>query len=305
MVQSEFSEEVLGELQSIVTDTTAVHSKFAVKLLGFMNQSADEMVQDVVSFTLETAAKMLLALVIWYAGRWVLKQYKKFLGRVFLRRRMDEALRKFILSLVNAIGITILVVIVIGTLGFKTTSFVALFASAGVGIGLALSGTLQNFAGGVLILLTKSYRVGHYIEAQGQAGKVKEIKLFHTLLNTSDNKTIVIPNGLLANGVVNNYTAEPNRRVEWLFGIAYGDDFAVARQCLLEILAADPRILQDREQLVAINELGADSIIVVMRAWTPVDDFWNVFFDVNEKVYNLLPARGVSFPFPQLDVTIK
>ncbi len=199
----------------------------------------------------------------------------------------------------------------LGILGIETSSFLALFASAGVAIGMALSGTLQNFAGGVLILLLKPFKVGDYIEAQGFAGTVTRIEIFNTIICTPDNKSIIIPNGGLSTGSINNYSIQPYRRVDWTVGISYGESVDRARTLLLDLLRKDPRILWEEKTgmpsvkapVVVVAELADSSVNLSVRAWVASADFWGVYFDHNEEFYNAITAApGLSFPFPQLDV---
>ena len=293
------------EAGHMAADSIAKGSKFVGKLMEFTSQSAEDILKQVTAFVLETAGKIVLALLIYYLGRLAIKWARKFLKKAMGRHKVDVSLQRFVLSCTQVLLIIILAMTIIGILGINTTSIIAIFASAGLGIGMALSGTLQNFAGGVMILLTKTYRIGDYIETQGQAGNVKEIKLFHTHINTSDNKTVVIPNGMISNGIINNYTAEPNRRVEWVFGISYGDDYDVAKDAITEILLSDGRVLKDRDYLVAMKDLAASSVNIVVRAWVPAAEFWNVYFDINEIVYKTLPQKNIHFPFPQMDVNLK
>mgnify|MGYP001413638389 FL=1 len=195
--------------------------------------------------------------------------------------------------------------IIVQLLGFNTTSLVALLAASGFGIGMALSGTLQNFAGGIMVMFMHPYRIGDYIEAQGQAGTVKEIRLFSTVVTTTDNKRI-IPNSSISNAIVNNYSSETMRRVEWKVSLAYGDDVAVAKRTMLAMLESDKRVLHTpdapADPFVALSELADSAIVVVARTWTLNGDYWDLFFDMNERFYNELPQQGLHFPFPQLDV---
>ncbi|MDE6804132.1 MAG: mechanosensitive ion channel, partial [Muribaculaceae bacterium] len=195
---------------------------------------------SVVEFTF----KLVIAALVFYAGRYIIKKLYEVTSRVMVNRKVDKSLTTFVLSLVKILLYFILIITVIGILGIETSSFLALFASAGVAIGMALSGTLQNFAGGVLILLLKPYRVGDYIEAQGYAGTVKEIQIFHTVINTADNKAIIIPNGGLSTGSINNYSLEDYRRVDWTVSLAYGDDYEKAREVILEMLAEEEAIVK-------------------------------------------------------------
>ena len=196
----------------------------------------------------------------------------------------------------------ILIIIVISFLGIDTTSFIAIFASAGLAVGMALSGTLQNFAGGVLVLLLKPYRVGDFIEAQGQTGTVKAITLFSTVLATPDNKNIILPNGGMSTGIINNYSKENIRRVDWTFGIAYGDDYDKAKATIASLLEADDRVMKDPAYFIALGALADSSVNITVRAWVASEDYWGVFFDMNEKVYKTFPKEGLNIPFPQMDV---
>ena len=189
--------------------------------------------------------------------------------------------------------------------GIQMTSFIAILGAAGLAVGMALSGTLQNFAGGVMILIFKPFKNGDFIEAQGHTGTVSEIQIFNTILKTLDNKTIIIPNGGLANGSMTNYSTEEKRRVDWTFGVGYGDKTDDAKGLLLELMSEDSRILSDpAAPFVAVSELGDSSVNFAVRAWVKAEDYWGVFFDMNEKVYNTFDKKGLSIPYPQMDVHV-
>ncbi len=263
-------------------------------------------VQKIAQQILSFGTKLLIALVIYFVGRWVIRKLKRICIRIFERKDVDPSLRTFLISLINIALTLVLLVIIIGILGIETSSFVALFASAGVAIGLALSGTLQNFAGGVMVLLFKPYRVGDVIEAQGYTGTVKEIQIFNTVLNTLDNKSIIMPNGGLATGIINNYSKENRRRIEWTFGIAYGDDYDKAKSLILNLVNADNRILHEpTEPFVALNRLGDNSVDIIVRVWVDSSQYWNVYYDLNELVYKNFEKAGLNIPFPQMDIHIK
>lgn len=264
--------------------------------------SVQDVIKTIATGAIEVIFKILIALAIYFIGRWLIKRLLKGLREIFDRRHIELSLRTFLLSLIRITLYIFLVLITVNVLGINTTSLIAIFASAGLAIGMALSGTLQNFAGGVMVLLLKPYQVGDYIEAQGQQGTVKEIQLFHTILNTVDNKRIIIPNGGISTGIVNNYSKEATRRVDWTFSIAYGDDYDAAKALLSDLLDKDDRVLKDPAYLVALNQLADSSVNIVVRAWTPTAEYWNLFFDMNEKVYKLFPQHGLHIPFPQLDV---
>ena len=295
-------------LQNLIPEKAAIDSaavtkaKFAETMSYLTSTPLDEIVKTISKSAIEIVLKIILALVIYYLGRWIIRHIKKTITRIFDKKGVEVSLESFLLNLVNISLTLILITIIVGILGIDTTSFVALFASAGLAIGMALSGTLQNFAGGVMILVLRPYRVGDYIEAQGQSGTVKEIRLFNTVLNTTDNKTIIIPNGGISTGIVNNYSAEPTRRVDWVFGIAYGDDYDTAKKTISELLDADQRVLKNPVPFIALQSLGDSSVNIVVRAWTSTADYWNVYFDMNEKVYKTFPEKGLNIPFPQMDV---
>lgn len=277
-------------------------AEFEQKLEKLSSMSMEDIIQMVTRNVVEIALKILVALVIYFIGRWLIRAVRRFLARVFEKREVDVSLRSFLQSFVQISLTLFLIIIIVGILGIDTTSFVALFASAGLAVGMALSGTLQNFAGGVMILILKPYRVGDYIEAQGQSGTVKEIRLFNTVLNTVDNKTIIIPNGGISTGIVNNYSKEERRRVDWMFGIAYGDSYDEAKAILTDLLEKDPRVQKDPAYFIALHSLGDSSVNIVVRAWTATPDYWSVYFDLNEKVYKTFAEKGINIPFPQMDV---
>lgn len=297
-----FTQLINATAAPAATDTTVIKLTLTEKLMQLSDSSFQQLLEQTVSGLISVSIKIVIALLILSLGRWLIHRIHNFISKILTRRNVDLSLRTFLLSLVSITLYIFLIIILIGVLGINTTSFVALFASAGVAIGMALSGTLQNFAGGVMVLLFKPYRVGDFIEAQGQTGTVKEILIFNTVLNTPDNKTIIIPNGGLSTGIINNYSKEGRRRVDWTFGIAYGDDYALAKEVLLELLKADTRIQTDPAYFIALHSLGDSSVNIVVRVWADVKDYWDIYFDLNEKVYRIFPERGLNFPFPQMDV---
>lgn len=249
--------------------------------------------------------KLLLAVAIYMVGRWIVRRIVQLLDVAFERRKVDISLRMFVRNAVKVIFTLLLILIVVQTLGVNVTSVIALFSAATLAIGMALSGTAQNFAGGVMILVMKPYRVGDFISAQGQSGTVREIKLFSTVITTGDNQTIYIPNNAIATAIIDNYSTSDLRRVDWSVGISYGDSVETARKALLEILAADSRVLTDPAPVVWVAELADSSVNLTVRAWVRNADYWDVFFQNNERFYNRLPEYGISFPFPQVDVHMK
>lgn len=284
-----------------VADSTK-NLSFRERLTDASQMSLQQFLDAFMKGFLEISLRVIIAGVVFYIGRWLIKRVRHLAVTILTRRNIDLSLRTFLMSLMNITLTIFLLVIVINIMGIGTTSFVALFASAGVAIGMALSGTLQNFAGGVMILLFKPYQVGDFIEAQGQTGTVKEIQIFSTLLTTPDNKVIIVPNGGLATGIINNYSKENQRRVDWKFGIAYGDSYDSAKKIIIRLLEQDNRIHKDPVPFIALNNLGDSSVTLVVRAWVNSDDYWNVFFDMNEMVYKTFGEEGINFPFPQMDV---
>ncbi len=246
--------------------------------------------------------KVIGAVVALIVGLWIIKLLVKGVGNLLSKSKTDDSLTGFLKSLTSVLLKTLLFISVLGMLGVEMTSFIAILGAAGLAVGMALSGTLQNFAGGVMILLFKPFKAGDFIEAQGFTGLVKEIQIFVTVLTTPDNKTIFIPNGGLATGSITNYSREPLRRVDWTFGIAYGDDLDKAKAFVMDLFKEDDRILSDPAPFVALGEMADSSVNLTARAWVKGEDYWGVFFDMNEKYYKNADKAGLSIPFPQLDV---
>ncbi|MFM1894999.1 MAG: hypothetical protein RLZZ385_73 [Pseudomonadota bacterium] len=248
--------------------------------------------------------RLLGAVAALVIGLYVVKMVNGLTRNALQRSKVDPSLQGFLVSLVSILLKVLVYITAVGVLGIQMTSFVAILGAAGLAVGLALSGTLQNFAGGVMILLFKPYKVGDVIEAQGYVGAVKEIQIFVTILTTPDNKTILIPNGALANGSMINYSTQSQRRVDWTFGIAYGDDLDTAYGVIDRLIAADDRILKDPAPFRALVALADSSVNIVVRVWVNAADYWDVFFTMNEAVYKSFPEAGLSIPFPQRDVHI-
>ena len=250
--------------------------------------------------------KLIGAIITLIVGMWVISIIRSALRKRFEKRNVDPSLRGFLNSMIG-IGLKIMLwVSVIGMMGVQMTSFIAILGAAGLAVGMALSGTLQNFAGGVMILAFKPFKVGDYIDAQGHAGSVSEIQIFNTILKTPDNKTIIIPNGGLSTGSMVNYSAEAKRRVDFVFGIAYGDNVDKAKEVLLKLIKDDSRIINDpAEPFIAVSELADSSVNLVVRVWADAANYWGIFFDMNEKVYKAFAEEGISIPFPQIDVHIQ
>jgi len=265
----------------------------------------DQFSGEISEFVLSYGPKLIGAIITLIVGLWVIKKISSGIKVAFEKRGIDPSLRPFLTSLISTALKVFLVVSVLSMIGIAMTSFVAIIGAAGLAIGMALSGTLQNFAGGVIILILKPFKVGDYIEAQGYSGTVHSIQIFNTVLKTPDNKTIIIPNGGLSTGSMVNYSAEETRRVDWTFGIAYGDDVEKARKVLMDILNRDQRILDDPAPFIKMSELADSSVNLATRVWVKTPDYWDVYMENMEKVYNAFNREGINFPFPQMDVHLQ
>ncbi len=244
------------------------------------------------------------ALVVLVIGLIVIKWLVNMLRKLMNRKDYDPSLQGFLLSVVSVALKIMLYIAVIQMLGVQTTSFIALLGAAGLAVGMALSGTLQNFAGGVMLLVFKPFKTGDYIEAQGHAGTVREIQIFNTILKTPDNKNIIIPNGGLSTGSMINYSAEATRRVDWTFGIGYGDDADKAQKVMKALLEADERVLKDPAPFVEVSALADSSVNFAVRAWVNSGDYWPLYFDMNKRIYQTFEKEGLNIPFPQMDVHV-
>jgi small conductance mechanosensitive channel len=253
-------------------------------------------------FAMTYGLRLLGAIVVLIIGWKIIGAIKRSLNRTMEKREMKASLKSFLSSVLIILLRVMLIISVLSMLGVAMTSFIAILGAFGLAIGLALSGTLQNFAGGVMILLFKPFKVGDFIDAQGYMGTVREIQIVNTILKTPDNKTVIIPNGGLATGTMVNFSTEPLRRVDWTFGIAYGDDADKAKEVITDLIKADKRVLADPEPFVAIKELGDSSVNFTARAWVNASDYWGLFFDMNQQVYQTFPQKGLNIPFPQMDV---
>ncbi|MDA3821119.1 MAG: mechanosensitive ion channel [Bacteroidales bacterium] len=266
--------------------------------------NSEEILGKVTEIAVDYGPKLLGAIVVLLIGGWAIRLIMRGLKKLMQKSNMDVSLKPFLLSMTKAILRALLFISVLGMVGIEMTSFIAILAAAGLAVGMALSGTLQNFAGGVMILLFKPFKVGDFIDAQGYLGSVKEIQIFNTILKTVDNKTVIIPNGGLSTGSVVNFSTEETRRVDWTIGIAYGDDVDKAKQVIRKLVDADSRIFKDPEVFIAVSELADSSVNFVVRAWVNAPDYWGVFFAMNENVYKTFAKEGLNIPFPQMDVHV-
>lgn len=267
--------------------------------------NAEKILQFITDKTLEYGPKLIGAILVWIIGIWIIKMITKGFTKLLEKRNTDASLRPFLRTLVNMLLKVMLVISVLGMLGIEMTSFIAILGAAGLAVGMALSGTLQNFAGGVMILIFKPFRVGYLIEVKGHKGIVHEIQIFNTLLATPDNRTIIIPNGSLSNSSMVNFSNGNMTMVEWTFGVAYGDSSDKAKEVLSRLMKEDKRLLNDPEPpVLVLSELADSSVNFTMRAWIKTDDYWGSYFDMNEKVYNTFDKEGLNIPFPQMDVHV-
>ena len=268
----------------------------------------DELLPELMKEVINFGIKVLIALLIYFIGAWLIKKIRKMLHRLFEKRNTEKAIASFVESLTSIALMVILVIITVGTLGINTTSLAALLAAGGMAIGMALSGTVQNFAGGLMILVFKPFKAGDFIETEnGYSGTVTDVNIFSTKLTTTDNRMIIIPNGTLSNGTVNNYSMNTMRRIEWLVGVEYGTSAKDVKAALKAIVDAEKRILYKEtgapeNPLIAVNALKDSAVEYVVRVWVKKEDYWPVFYMLNENIYTILPQKGINFPFPQMDI---
>lgn len=262
---------------------------------------ANKYFDKAVDFGFEYAPKLVGGIIVLVIGLWFTKLVTKGVGKSLEKSKIDQSLVPFLKSLTNITLKVLVCITVMGMIGIQMTSFVAILGAAGLAVGMALSGTLQNFAGGVIILILKPFKIGDTIEAQGFVGTVKEITIFSTLLNTADKKLVIIPNGPLSTGALTNYSFETTRRVDWTFGISYGDDVENFKKALNDFIAEDARILKDPAPFVGLLALATTSVNFTVRVWVKSSDYWGVFFDMNEKVYTKFADYNLHIPFPQTD----
>ena len=266
--------------------------------------NVEQISSQLTTIAVQYGPKLIGAIAVWIIGGFIIKAILKGMTRALNKGKMDASLKSFLKSITGIVLKVLLVITAVGMLGVQMTSFVAIVGAAGLAVGMALSGTLQNFAGGVMLLLFKPFKVGDYINAQGHSGTVSEIQIFNTLLKTPDNKTIIIPNGGLSTSAMTNYSTEKLRRVDWTVGMGYGDDVDKARKVIKTLCDADARILKDPELFIAVSELADSSVNFAVRAWVNASDYWGVFFDMNEQIYKTFAKEGLNIPFPQMDVHV-
>ncbi len=251
---------------------------------------------------IEIAKNLIVALLIYYVGKMVIAFIVKGLRRVMQAQDVDKTLETFICNLVRMALLVVVIIAAIGALGVETTSFIAIFGAAGLAVGLALQGSLSNFAAGVLIVLFRPYKVGDFVEAAGIAGVVEQVQILTTILKTGDNKQIIVPNSQIMDSIITNYSTNPTRRVDMVVGVSYDDDLDKVRKTLEELIAAEDRILDEPKPTIAVSELADSSVNFVVRPWVNTSDYWGVMFDLTEAIKKRFDQEGISFPFPQQDV---
>lgn len=265
----------------------------------------DFIVKKGIELAFEHGPRIIGALVVLVVGIYVAKFLERIAGKMMRKSKVEESLLYFVKGLLGALLKTLVVITFLGMVGVQVTSFIAILGAVGLAVGMALSGTLQNFAGGVIILLFKPFKVGDLIEAQGHLGTVKEIKIFVTVLLTPENKTVIVPNGPLSNGDLINYTTQGKIRVDLLMGISYSADIKKAKEVLLEVMNKHPKVLQDPKPFVGVFELGDSSVNLAVRPYSAPQDYWEVYFDIYEAGKIALDDNNIEIPFPQMDLHVK
>lgn len=305
--------ENIDSVRNSLLDTLGksdVEKELITSINTLKNSSADEIFSSLMNKCIQFGIKVIAALLIYIVGVLLIRFVSKALKRMFERKHTEKAIVTFTVSFVNAILWILLLVIAIGALGIETMSLAALLAAGGMAIGMALSGTVQNIAGGIMILVFKPFKIGDYIEAQGHSGTVSEVNITSTKIVTTDNRVVILPNGPLEGSVVNNFSKMEYRRVDFTITVEYGSDSEKVKAVLLDIAAADDRVLgtaqgAPADAFTALSKLGESGIDFVLRLWVKAGDYWDVFFGINEKIYNILPDKGILFPFNQMSIHIE
>lgn len=296
-------------LQAQPLDSLNVEAQIAALSEKLSNTTVTDLLAELADKAVAFGLKLLAALAIYLVGAWAIRKIKGIVARIFERKKADAAISSFVQSVISIALTVILIIITIGAVGIDTTSIAALLAGGGMAIGMALNGTVQNFAGGLMIIAFKPFKAGDYIQAQGYEGTVAEVNIVSTKLTTVDNRTVIIPNGALSNGSVNNFSQNKLRRLDWTVNVEYGTSAEVAKEVLMGLMKNESRILTaakgaPADPFVALSSLSDSCIRFVMRAWVESSDYWDVNFEMNEKIYKALPENGISFPFPQMDVHV-
>ena len=283
-----------------------VQAEFAAVAEKIATTPADELLGELLNKAIDFGLKVMAAFLIYLVGAWFIRKIKGILKRIFERKGTDSAVSSFVQSITSIALTVMLVITTVGILGIDTTSLAALLAGGGMAIGLALNGTVQNFAGGIMLLIFKPFKAGDFIEAQGYSGTVSELSITSTKLVTTDNRVIIIPNGILSNNIINNYSDQKFRRVDLTVDVEYGSSAEQVKKLLGSMIENDSRILNTpAAPFIALSALKESSVQFTMRLWVNTSDYWNVYYELTEKIYKELPKNGIQFPFPQLDINIK
>ena len=289
-----------------VKDTVNIQKATTEFIETLATTPADQLISQFAEKAIAFGLKVLAALAIYLIGAWLIRKIKKIIHGIFIRRNTEHAIASFVESITSITLTVFLVIITISALGVNTTSIAALLAAGGMAIGMALSGTVQNFAGGIMLMVFKPFKSGDFIEAQGYSGTVSDVSIVSTKIITTDNRNIIIPNGALSNGTINNYSQNVYRRLEWLVDVEYGASSEQVKAILKSIVADEKRIVYKPDApdnpMIALNALRDSSVQFIIRAWVRKEDYWPVLYDVNEVIYNKIPENGIQFPFPQMDV---
>lgn len=293
------------KLESLIVPDSVQKARFAEAVRTLADEDFVKNIwSEMANWLVWTGIKFLISLAIFYVGRWLLRKLVTLADAIMTRRGVEVSLHSFLLTAIKVLGYVFITLIIVSTLGFNSSSFIAVLASMGLAIGMALSGTLQNFAGGIMLLVLRPYRVGDYIESQDVSGTVVSINLFNTVLHTTDKKTIYVPNNAISTSVIKNFSTSKVRRCSWKVSVSYGDDYDVIRAAMLDIIERDGRALPSPEPYVRIDALADSAVVIEARVWVLNSDYWVMYDAVTEAFYKELPKHGANFPFPQLDVHI-
>lgn len=300
-----FLQSEVEKMENLILPDSVQKARFAETIRNLANEDFVKNIWvEMANWLVWTGIKFVLSLAIYNVCRWLLRKLVNIVDAIMARRKVEVSLHSFILTAVKVLGYVCIVLIIVSILGFNSSSFIAVLASMGLAIGMALSGTLQNFAGGIMILVLRPYRVGDYIEAEGVSGTVSRISLFNTIIHTSDKKTIYIPNNVISTSIINNSSTSTTRRCSWRVSVSYGDDYDAIRAAMLGIIKRDGRALDTPEPYVRIDALADSAVVIEARAWVLNTNYWGLYDAVTEAFYKELPQHGAHFPFPQLDVHI-
>ena len=290
------------QVENLIVPDSIQKARFTQAVKDLATIDIKDVWHQIVEWVIWTGIKVCITLVIFYIGRWLLHKLFRVVEAFLTRRRIELSLRSFAVTATKVVGYAALFIVIFNILGFESSSVLAIFASMGLAIGMALSGTLQNFAGGIMIFLLRPYKIGDYIEAEGVSGTVIDIRLFTTIMHTADKKTIYVPNNIISTSIINNFSTSTTRRCSWKISVAYGDDYDQIRAAMMNIITRDKRVLTEPAAIVRIDALADSAVVIEARAWVKNEDYWSVYDSVTEAFYKELPQHGANFPFPQLDV---